>query len=102
MRNCMGFTLVEVLVTITILGIITLVALPVISAVSNQINVKRLDTYKNVIESGAKVYTDSKDMDLFGYQKTGCVDIYNTTLVSNKVIDAVDYRFHLGEFNPQG
>ena len=91
MRNRKGFTLVEVLVTITILGIITMIAFPIINAVSSQIASKKLNTYKNIIESGAKVYTDSKDMDLFGYQKNGCVDIYYTTLVSNKVIEELDF-----------
>lgn len=86
MKNNKGFTLVEVLVTVTILGIITLVALPVINAISSKLNDNKLSAYKGVIESGAKIYTDSHDIDLFGYQKNGCVDIYYTKLVSDKVI----------------
>ena len=91
MKNYKGFTLVEMLVTITVLGIVTLIAIPVISVVSRQLNSRKLDSYKAIVESGAKIYTDSKDMDLFGYQKIGCVDVYYTTLVSNKVIDELDF-----------
>ena len=91
MKNKNGFTLVEVLVTITILGIVTLISLPVISAISGKLNDNKLDTYKGIIESGAKIYTDSHDIDLFGYQKNGCADIYYTTLVSEKVIDELDF-----------
>lgn len=86
-----GFTLVEMLVTITVLGIVTVIALPIINVVSRQLNNKKLDVYENTIESGAKVYTDSHDLDLFGYQTVGCVDIYYNTLVSNKVIDELDF-----------
>ena len=39
-----GFTLVEVIVTITIIGIVTLVALPVINVISNN-----LDTHKEKV-----------------------------------------------------
>ena len=91
MKNYKGFTLVEVLVTITVLGIVTLLALPVISVVTSQLNNKKLESYGEIIESGAKLYTDSKDMDLFGHQKTGCVDVYYTTLVSDKIIEELDF-----------
>lgn len=91
MKNNKGFTLVEVLVTVTILGIITLVALPVINAISSKLNDNKLSAYKGVIESGAKIYTDSHDIDLFGYQKNGCVDVYYTKLVSDKVIEELDF-----------
>ncbi|MDO4996028.1 MAG: prepilin-type N-terminal cleavage/methylation domain-containing protein [Bacilli bacterium] len=91
MKNYKGFTLVEVLVTITVLGIVTLLTLPVISVVTSQLNNKKLESYGEIIESGAKLYTDSKDMDLFGHQKTGCVDVYYTTLVSNKIIEELDF-----------
>ena len=91
MKNKKGFTLVEVLVTITILGIVTLISLPVISAISSKLNNNKLNTYKGIIESGAKIYTDSHDIDLFGYQKNGCVDIYYSTLVNNKIIDELDF-----------
>ena len=91
MRKQKGFTLVEMLVTITVLGIVTVIALPVISAVSSQLNNKKLNVYENTIESGAKIYADAHDLDLFGYQTVGCVDIYYNTLVSNKVIDELDF-----------
>lgn len=91
MKKKNGFTLVEVLVTITILGIVTLVALPVINVISGQLNEKKLETYKGIIESGAKLYADSHDVDLFGFQKNGCKDIYYTTLVANKSIEELDF-----------
>ncbi|MDO4996026.1 MAG: type II secretion system protein [Bacilli bacterium] len=91
MRNGKGFTLVEVLVTITVLGIVTLITLPIISTISNQLNSRKLDSYREIIESGAKIYSDSKDVDLFGYQKTGCVDIYYSTLVDSKIIEELDF-----------
>ena len=91
MKNKKGFTLVEVLVTITILGIVTLISLPVISAISGKLNDNKLDTYKGIIESGAKIYTDSHDVDLFGYQKNGCVDIYYSTLVHHNIIDELAF-----------
>ena len=68
-----GFTLVEVIVTITIIGIVTLVALPVINVISNNLDTHKEKVCLESITTGAKLYIDSHLEDEFGYQDEGCV-----------------------------
>ena len=42
-----GFTLVEVIVTITILGVVTLVALPVITGLKSQFDTSKYRVYES-------------------------------------------------------
>ena len=74
-KNRKGFTLVEMLTTITILGIVTLVALPTIRTLKTSYNNGKYDMYKNSLESAAKLFVDSYSKDLFGNQENGCVDL---------------------------
>ena len=75
-----GFTLVEVIVTITIIGIVTLVALPVISVISNNMDSHKEKVCLEAITTGAKLYIDSHMDDEFGYQDSGCVLLTYSTI----------------------
>ena len=61
------------IVTITIIGIVTLVALPVINVISNNMDTHKEKVCLESIESGAKLYMDSHLEDEFGYQEEGCI-----------------------------
>ncbi len=56
--NNKGFTLVELLVTIAIVGIITGISFAAIDALRNQNENKRYKAYSDVIENAAKLYVD--------------------------------------------
>lgn len=90
MKNKKGFTLVELLVAITILGIVTLVSLPMIRVIQGSMQLSKEKVYKESILSAAKNYNDLHEMDTFGYQNSGCVDIYYTDLVDSKLLDELD------------
>lgn len=65
MRNKKGFTLVEVLAVITILGVIALIAVPVYIVINNNMKNKLYETKVGSIETAAELYAaDNKD-DLF-------------------------------------
>lgn len=91
MKNKKGFTLVELLVTITILGIVTLVSLPIIRVIQGSMNASKEQVYKEAILSAAKNYNDTHELDTFGYQNGGCVVVSYNDLVSAKVIDELDF-----------
>ena len=74
-RNNKGFTLVELLVTISILGIVSVMAMPIIRNIVEANNMKKFITYKDSVESSAKLYVDSYSEDLFGKNKSGCAYI---------------------------
>ena len=76
MKKCnKGFTLVELLVTISILGLITAMSMPIIRNIIEANTLKKYITYKDSVESSAKLYVDSYSEDLFGKNKSGCAYI---------------------------
>ena len=75
MKNNKGFTLVELLVVIIILGIITGLSFPVINQLKQRNTDSRFETYQKALVSGAKLYIDSYEEDLFGYNTAGCAYI---------------------------
>ena len=75
MKKEKGFTLVELLVAIAILGILTLLALPIISRVQQNNDNSKYKKYSDTLVSSAKLYIDSYSIDMFGYEENGCKDI---------------------------
>ena len=74
-KNQKGFTLVELLVAITILGIILVIALPQLSNIQQNNKTTKYRKYAETMLTSAKLYTDSYTEDMFGNNKSGCVDV---------------------------
>ncbi len=70
-----GFTLVELLVVMVILGIITAISIPLVRNVRQSSSDKEYDTYMKSLKYGAKLYVDSYEEDLFGNEDSGCAII---------------------------
>ena len=73
--NRRGFTLVELLVAITILGIIMVIAIPQLSGLQNDNKNTKYEKYSDSVVTSAKLYTDSYAKDMFGNNTSGCYDI---------------------------
>lgn len=72
-KNQFGFTIIEVIITITIIGIILVLALPHIGSLKD-VN-KKFDAYSSSILSASKLYTDNNEEELFGNAEEGCAII---------------------------
>lgn len=72
--NKKAFTLIELLVAISILGLITVIALPQISNIQESNRKTKYKKYAESMITSAKLYTDSYTEDMFGYS-SGCYDI---------------------------
>jgi general secretion pathway protein G len=59
MKNNKGFTLVELLVVIVILGIVTGLSIPLLRNVRENNEKKEYSTYMDTLEYSAKLYIDS-------------------------------------------
>ena len=72
-KNQLGFTIIEVIITITIIGIILVLALPRIGSLKD-VN-KKFDAYSSSLLSASKLYTDNNEEELFGNAEEGCAII---------------------------
>ena len=63
--NTKGFTLTELIVTIALIGIISMIAFPAISQLKENNKLEKYKAYEKVMKTGAKLYVDSKKADLF-------------------------------------
>ena len=63
-RNSAGFTLIELIVVIAIMGIILILALPLVSKIQEANKDRKFQVYQSSIARGAKLYIDSNAKDL--------------------------------------
>lgn len=90
MKNNKGFTLVELLVTVAILGIVTMMSFPLIRNISNSNNNSKYKAYLDSVVNGAKLYVDSYSIDMFGNQDTGCDFVTFDDLLSHNLVKDFD------------
>lgn len=84
--NNKGSTLIEVIVVMVIIGIITVMAFPSITKLQTQNNNKTYLEYEKVLETGAKLYVDKYNRDLWGLNESGCKSIPVQNLLNEKLI----------------
>ena len=70
-ENKRGFTLIELIAVIFIMGIMLILALPQVSKIQQANKNRKYETYELSIERGAKLYTDSNAKDMFGNNNSG-------------------------------
>ena len=101
MKNSKGFTLVELLVVIVIIGVITMMAWPMISRMQNDNKADQYKKYGEAMISAAKLYVDSYEEDIFRYEddltelereQGQCAFITFQDLKSNSLIKDFDYN----------
>ena len=87
-----GFTLVELLVTITVLGIILAFSLVIL----NKLTVKNKDTeykvYSDTLLQAAKIYNDEYHEDTFAKKEYGCAKVKFSTLEDKELISKITVK----------
>ncbi len=87
-----GFTLIELVVAIAILGIVMLISIPAVNYIRKDNNDTKYKSYEKAIDSAAKLYVDSYDEDLFGITNTGCALITYEALKNKGLIEDIQVK----------
>ena len=87
-----GFTLVELLVVMVILGIITAISIPLVRNVQSGTEEKEYSTYQRSVQYAAKLYVDSYEEDIFGNEKSGCAIISYEELKEKNFLKDIDLK----------
>ena len=89
MKKNKGFTLVELLVTIVILGMITALSFPLLKRLKENNENNRFETYRSSLEELAKSYVDAYEDDLFLQEGNKCAIISVEMLEQKKIFKDV-------------
>ena len=86
--NNKGFTLTELIVTMAIMAVITMISLPAIDKVQSENRQTIYESYGKVLLNGAKLYVDKYDRDLFkrNVNSNQCVSINYADLINEDLI----------------
>lgn len=86
--NNKGFTLTELIVTMAIISVISLISLPAITELQKSGRQAVYESYEKVLVNGAKLYVDKYDRDLFLRKETNpqCVSITYDNLKNEDLI----------------
>ena len=79
MKNKKGFTLVEILATITLLGVLVSIAVPSIIYVNNNLKEKTYNTEKDLILLASEEYARGENYKLFN--NSDCIILNTQTLI---------------------
>lgn len=88
-----GFTLIELIITIAIMGLILIIAIPSITALQNNNKDKGYEYYADSLIEASKVYVSKEGVDItpLGIKEfTGCVDITFNDLLDADLIKLYD------------
>lgn len=81
-----GFTLVELLATITIIGIISILAFPSLNRIITNNKEKKFEYYADSIKKGAKLYIESHNKDIWDKDEAGDTKINYSDLKTDYLI----------------
>lgn len=85
--NKKGFTLIELIAVIVIMGILLLIVFPSVSSIMRSNENKKYDTYYNAVKEQIELYARTRRDELGGIEGTGCVD--DKTLSNLKTYDYI-------------
>ncbi len=87
-----GFTMIELVVTIAILGVLMIIALPTVNYIQANNRNKKFIAYEKAIISSSKLYTDQYSEDMFGSRNTGCAIIKYEDLKERDLIEEIQIK----------
>lgn len=104
--NKNGFTLVELLVVITLIGLLTVIAVPSALTISKKVKQSMMDSKIELIESGSIVWGQNNESDIKTHASTeNCSSVTGYTYCVRKTINVMlntENAFKEDEMNEDG
>jgi len=84
--NKKGYTLIELIMIITIMGLVMIIVFPSVMSMQNKNKKKEYEYYKDTVEVASKLYFDSHGEDMTSKYWHGCVSITYQDLVNANLL----------------
>lgn len=91
-KKLKGFTMIELVVAVAIMGVIMIIAIPSIKYIQGSNKDTKYKAYEKAINAAAKAYVDTYYEDLFGQRNTGCAVIYYENLKEKDLIEDIQVK----------
>lgn len=88
--NKKGFTLVELLITITVLGIIMAIAIPLLTKLTSNSKETQSEVFKDSLLVAGRLYNDSYEDDTFGVKSYGCAKVPYSKLLKKGLVKPLE------------
>ena len=92
MKKKKGFTLVELLISVTILGIILYFSIVIITKLTTKNKETEYRIYTDTILQASKIYNDEYSIDTFANREYGCTKIGYSALLEKKLLSNVSLK----------
>ena len=89
-QSKLGFTLVEMLVVLAIMGVILVIVFPSVTQLLRRNEDKEYTYYEQTLLEAAKLYYDQKEVDLAGVNWSGCLEITAQELIDADLLKPFD------------
>ena len=93
MKNKKGFTLVELLVVLIIIGIIVGLSYPALRQLRDKNVERKFTTYQDSLKSSAKLYADAYGDDIFGRKENGCICVCGALECISKAWNSISVKY---------
>ena len=90
--NNKGFTLVELLITITILGIVLAFSIAIVNNLSTKNKKQSYQIYSDALLQSSKIYNDSYSEDTFANREYGCTKVSYSSLKNKDLISDITLK----------
>ncbi len=87
-----GFTMIELIVAIAIMGVLMIIAVPSITFIQSNNKDAKYVTYEKSIRASSQLYVDNYNQDLFGVKNTGCAVITYEDLKEKDMIEDLQLK----------
>ncbi len=87
-----GFTMIELVVAVAIMGVLMIIAIPSINYIQNNNKNAKYISYEKSVTASSKLFTDEYAEDLFGERNTGCAVIRYEDLQERDLIENIQIK----------